>query len=197
MLKKIFLKTLLLIAFLLANNFAKAQIFTPVKWAFSSKKISDTEAELVIKATIDKGWHVYSQFIANDGPVPTSFSFEKNKSFELIGKVSESKPIEEHDVNFDMLLKYFEGTATFKQKIKLLGNKEFTIKGSLEFMSCDNSKCLPPETVEFEIKSEGATTSVKGSSESDVVTTPAEQVTPIIDTSKNTENIVPVEKKKI
>lgn len=191
--KKFRLHILLAAVFCISAISLQAQIFNPVKWSYSSKKISDTEAELTLKATIDNGWHMYSQFIGNDGPVPTSFTFEKNKNFDLIGKVTEGKPIEQHDVNFDMELKFFENLATFKQKIKINSSTAFTIKGSLEYMVCDNSKCLPPETVEFEIKVDGASASSTQASP-DVITTPVPETT--IDTVKKAEQIVPAEKKK-
>jgi thiol:disulfide interchange protein len=198
MLRKLIFKILLLSVFHFLGNQAIAQIFTPVKWTYSSKKISDTEAELIFKATIDKGWHVYSQFIANDGPIPTSFTFEKNNSFELIGKVIEGKPIEEHDVNFDMMLKFFEGTATFKQKIKLKDTKAFSVKGSVEYMCCDNSKCLPPESIEFEIKTEGASPTANENFSSSTSTPPpsVDTATQNSDSLKNAEQVVPTEKKK-
>lgn len=143
--------------FLFLFSSAKAQILTPVKWTYDAKKISDCEAELIITAKIDKGWHLYSQFIADGGPVKTTFTFTKDKkSYEAVGKVKEGKPHEMHDPNFDMDLKYFENSAIFKQKIKISSTKPFVVKGNLEFMVCDDHQCLPPEMLDFEIKVDGA-----------------------------------------
>jgi len=132
-----------------------AQILTPVKWSFSTKQVSAGEVQLILKATIDKTWHLYSQQEYKDGPVPTSFSFEKSKNYELIGKVTEPKAIEEYDPNFDLVLKYFADEATFTQKIRVLTDKDFVVKGFLEFMCCDDKQCLPPNEVEFEFKIKG------------------------------------------
>lgn len=136
----------------LTNN-AFAQILKPVKWSFSVNRMNDCEAELIFKAKIDKGFHVYSQFLdKEDGPVATTFNIDKSNDFALDGKVTEGKPIEEYDPNFEMKLKFFANEATFKQKIKITNLKAFSIKGYLNFMVCDDSKCLPPEDIDFEFK---------------------------------------------
>ena len=146
---------ILLFVFLFSN--VQAQILTPVKWTYSSKKVSDCEAELIINAKVDKGWHLYSQDIADGGPVKTSFDFTKdNKNYELVGKVKESKTKKMQDPNFGMEIKFFEGNATFTQNIKLSSTKSFIIKGKLEFMVCDDHQCLPPEQLDFEINVDGA-----------------------------------------
>jgi thiol:disulfide interchange protein len=158
-LRKLFVITLICIT---ANISLFAQILEPVKWSFSSKRINDTIAELTLKATIDKGWHVYSQFIPDGGPIPTTFTFTKNNDYQLIGKVREPKPLEEIDPNFDnMVLKFFANSVQFKQKVKILSNKPITIKGVLNFMCCDDKQCLPPSDVDFEFKLDGAKTVTK------------------------------------
>lgn len=147
---------------LLVTQTLPAQIFNPVKWSYGVEQGNDMECTLVLTATIEKGWHLYSQFIGNDGPIPTSFQFEKSKNFTLLGGVTEGKPIEEYDKNFEMTLKFFANKAVFKQKIKLLTKKDFVAKGSLEFMVCDDHKCLPPEVIEFAIPVKGTEGEIKG-----------------------------------
>ena len=100
--------TLLLIAFV---AIAKAQIYTPVKWSTSVEKINDTEYYLVAKATIEAGWKLYGQNIPPNGPIPTTFEFEKNADFELVGKTEESTPILKHDKVFNMEISYFHNQA--------------------------------------------------------------------------------------
>ncbi len=132
-----------------------AQILAPVKWSFSTRQINQSEVQLIFKATIDDNWHLYSQDIKPDGPVPTSFNFEKSANYQLVGKVKEPKPIEEFDPNFDMVLKYFAKEAVFTQNVKVLSAKNFKIKGYLEFMCCDDKQCLPPSEVDFEFSIKG------------------------------------------
>ncbi|MGE5383020.1 MAG: cytochrome c biogenesis protein CcdA [Omnitrophica WOR_2 bacterium] len=152
---------LLTSSFLLAFMFvSQAQVFNPVKWSFSSKQISPDEVQLTFRATIDKTWHMYSQDIKSDDPAkmtpnPTLFTFEKNNNFKLIGRVIEPKPIEEYDAQFEMILKYFANEAVFTQKVKVLSDKDFKIKGYVEFMACDDKQCIPPSEVEYEFNIKG------------------------------------------
>ena len=142
-------KILLLIAILAISAGVNAQILEPVKWSFSQNKIGDNEFELVFTASIDRHWHLYSQDIPMTPPA-TTFSFEENSGVELLGKVTEeSKVIEEYDPNFEMVLKYFANEAIFKQKVKVTSKTAAPIKGFLEYMCCDDTKCLPPTEVDF------------------------------------------------
>lgn len=137
------------IALLLLFTFGlNAQIFEPVTWSFSSNKINDKEYELIFTANIDFNWHLYSQDIPM-APPATTFNFNQNNDYELLGDVvEESDVIEEYDPNFEMILKYFAHEAIFKQKIKLTGDGA-RVAGFVEFMSCDDTKCLPPAEVDF------------------------------------------------
>ena len=147
--KKIYL-FLLLATVSLAS--VQSQILDPVKWSTSIKKISDTEYDLVSKASIDKGWHLYSQVVPDNGPLPTLFTFEANNAYKDVGKIKESKGITEKDPVFDMVITSFSNTATFTKRIKLTGNKGTTVKGEVEFMVCDDEKCLPPTYVDLIFK---------------------------------------------
>lgn len=146
---KIFLYLLLSIVSL---STVQSQILDPVKWSTSVKKISETEYDLISKATIDKGWHLYSQVVPEDGPLPTVFTFEENSNFKSIGKVKESKGVTELDPVFDMVITFFSNTATFTKRIQLTGEKGTTIKGEVEFMVCDDTRCLPPNYVDLIFK---------------------------------------------
>lgn len=146
------IKAFTVLLFCFSLNALYAQIYNPVKWETSVKALSGTEAELIITAKIEKGWHLYSQYLPSDqGPVATTFTFEPGP-YKLAGKVAEGKPIKEHDPNFDMEVNYFKDKAVFRQKINIKSNKDFTLKGTVYFMVCDDSKCLPPEEVSLEFK---------------------------------------------
>lgn len=136
-------------ALLLLSIITQAQIFDPVKWSYSVEDIGNGDFELLFKAKIDKGWHVYTTKIPDDGPVPTSFTIKKGKDFKLVGGIMEKGFITELDPQFDMKLSYFENTAVFRQKIKVLTAGKQKISGELEFMACNSERCLPPEIIEF------------------------------------------------
>jgi len=135
--------------------FTISQVLTPVKWSFSVDQPKPGEATLLLIANIDPNWHLYSQDIPPNGPIPTSFRFNKSADYMLVGNVMEPKPIVENDPNFDMVLKYFSDKPVFRQKIKVLSSKDFSITGSLEFMCCDDKQCIPPEEVEFSFNIKG------------------------------------------
>lgn len=124
--------------------FADAQIFDPIKWETSVEKVSDNEYFLVAKASIEGKWHLYSQDIPPRGPRPTTFEFEANENYELVGKPIEEGGEEVDDPIFKMRIKYFSHEAVFKQKIKLLTDYA-KINATVNFMSCNDTQCLPPK----------------------------------------------------
>jgi len=152
MIKKI-LSVILFIGFL--PYLSLSQILTPVKWSFRVEQTKPGEATLLMIADIDRNWHLYSQDIPPKGPQPTTFHFNKGEGYELVGKVIEPKAILENDPNFNMVLKYFSDRAVFRQKIRILSSKDFTITGSLEFMCCDDKQCIPPEELEMSFNVRG------------------------------------------
>ncbi|MCH1547622.1 MAG: hypothetical protein L7S44_03570 [Flavobacteriaceae bacterium] len=145
---KIYTYTLLFFA--LFNFNATAQILDPVSWDFETVKISENEYELVFIAEIDPKWSVYSQFIDGIGPVPTSFTFDLNQGFNLLGDVIEDPKnrVTEQDPVFEIIVSKFYTQAKFIQKVKL-NNANIPISGFLTFMTCDDTRCLPPTDVDF------------------------------------------------
>ncbi len=128
----------------------QGQILEPVKWTTSVEKVSDIEYILIAKSAIDSGWHLYSQNVPEDGPIATQFTFETNSDYELVGKVLEEKGTTVNDPVFGMRIKFFENSAEFKQHIKILNKELLNIKGEVEFMVCDDQRCLPPSYVDLE-----------------------------------------------
>ena len=150
---KKFLKLSLFIVCIVLFENLSAQIMHPVKWDFSVKKVSSCEAELLLHAKIEDKWHLYGQESSGgDGPIPTSFTFTKNSNYELIGKISEKTLIKKFEAVWGAEISYFEHEAFFTQKIKMKSDKPFDVKGSLEFMVCNGTQCLAPETVDFSFK---------------------------------------------
>jgi thiol:disulfide interchange protein DsbD len=145
-----FLRFSLLLAGILSFlNTANAQIFDPVKWNYSTKKISDCEYQLIFKAKIDGNWHMYGQKAYDDGPVSTSFHFTESPDYSLVGKTKEGKLIKKLDSQFGVELEFFEHEAVFTQNIKVKTPKAIEVKGNVEFMVCNDRQCLPPKTLDF------------------------------------------------
>ncbi len=127
----------------------QGQVIEPVKWSFKSNALADGNYDLYFSAKIEDGWYVYSQDIGEGGPVPTTFTFEENGDFEQIGPIREKgNLIEKHDKMFDMMIKKYPKKLTFVATVKPLKTKS-KVSGYLEFMTCDDMRCLPPEEVEF------------------------------------------------
>ena len=142
-------KISVIILLLTACLFSQAQILHPVKWAYGAKKLNSKEAVIFIKATIDDGWHIYSAYQKEGGPVPTSFAFAPG-SFHLTGNIIEPTPKTRFEDAFNMNVSYFENSVIFQQQIKLY-EKKTVVNGSLKFMCCNDHQCLAPETVSFSV----------------------------------------------
>lgn len=148
MIKKVKLIVFLMCCFV--ATVVQGQIQKPVKWSYAAKRVSAKEAMVYFKAVIEPGWHIYSAYQAEGGPVKTGFSFEKASGYRLVGKILEPKPVTKHEEAFDMQVGYFERAVVFQQKVSILAGTA-TVKGSVEFMVCNDKECLPPEEVHFSV----------------------------------------------
>ncbi|WP_303010668.1 cytochrome c biogenesis protein CcdA [uncultured Bacteroides sp.] len=127
----------------------QAQIKEPVKFKTELNTLSDTEAEIVFTAAIDKGWHVYSTDLGDGGPISATFNVDKKAGVELVGKLKPvGKEIATFDKLFEMKVRYFENSAKFVQKVRFAGGA-YELEGYLEFGACNDESCLPPTEVPF------------------------------------------------
>jgi thiol:disulfide interchange protein DsbD len=136
-------------------NASDAQILEPAHWKFKATDEGADIVKITATATIDKGWHIYALEASADpnamGPIPTSLVLKASKDFELSGKPQQGKYITHFDPNFSLDLNYFENSAVFSQKIKTKNAGEFKLEGVIEFMACDEEKCIFPDPVNFEL----------------------------------------------
>lgn len=122
-----------------------------VKWEFSVRQ-TGKQKEIVMKAIMDKGWHIYSQNMQGDGPIPTSIEFTFPKGVKPKGKTKEPQPIKHHDENFGMDVYYFNDHVEFVQPIEGKYKKGDVVKGKVTYMTCNDEMCYPPVDVNFEVK---------------------------------------------
>ncbi|MEC4003611.1 cytochrome c biogenesis protein CcdA [Flavobacterium sp. SUN052] len=142
---------LILLAFF-ALTTVSAQIKKPVKWTAKTEKISDTEFNLVMNATIEEGWHMYSQFTPDDGPLPITLKFKNQKgNFELIGKAKESPYQKQFNKDFAVDEYFFENKATLTQKVKITNPKTAKIDVNIDFQACQNACINDNKDLTFEI----------------------------------------------
>ena len=153
-------KVLLVFQLLLAVVMANAQMLNPVKVTSTLKTNGSAEAEIVFSCKIQPGWHVYSTGLGADGPISASFHVNKMEGAEPVGKLkAKGKEISTFDPLFEMKLRYFEGSATFVQKIKFT-KPTYVIDAYLEYGACSEQNCLPPS--EAIIKKSGTSPAVDG-----------------------------------
>ena len=125
-----------------------AQMVDPVHFTSQLKELANGEAEIIFTGKIDAGWHVYSTNLVG-GPIPATFNKRKMEGVETIGKLkARGNEQQKFDKLFDMEVRYFEGIATFVQKIKFTKEK-YLIDCYLEYGACNDEMCMPPSSVEF------------------------------------------------
>lgn len=131
---------------------AQAQL-NPVNWSFSSKKIDDKTYELHLTATMQDGWHLYSQTQPEDAIIiPTGFKFNPNPLLQLDGKIREVGKMEKfHDKKLDVSANQYSDKVQFVQTVKLKGSAKTNVTGSVTYQTCNDERCLPPKTVKFSI----------------------------------------------
>lgn len=163
-------KLLLWFYFSVTVLWLNAQILEPVKWKYSGELTGKNTATLKFTATIDRGWYLYSQHIPDGGPIKTSFYFHNLEGFEFVdgqlpvteedSSIEEGKKVfrvvfhepqaeQKEDPNFNMVLGLLKESAEFTRDIRITTAGPLEISGYLEFMCCDNEKCLPPTTIDF------------------------------------------------
>ncbi len=145
------MKSVLLGMFLIITIGVSAQ--NPISLTFTSKKVSDNSYEIYMTATIDKGWHLYSQIQPEDAvAMPTTFTIANNPLIEMVGKIKEVGKMQKfHDKELDLSANQYSEKVDFVQTIKLKGKTKTNFSGSVEFQTCDDKKCLPPKTVNFKV----------------------------------------------
>jgi len=144
--------TLLSLLVMMISAVSFAQSSTQVKWTFSSKKIADKTYEVHATATVTGNWHIYSQNVGVDGPIPTAFTFTKNPLLTLDGTPKESgKMIKKNEEVWGGEERYYENKVEFIQIVKTKSAAKTNVAGKVEYMVCNDEKCLPPSETTFSV----------------------------------------------
>lgn len=129
-----------------------AQSKKEVTWEFTSKKLADKTYEVHLTARINGDWHLYAQNVGVEGPVPTTFTFTKNPLLAFDGKVKElGKVIKKKEEVWGGVVHYYENAVDFVQVVKIKGSAKTSLAGTVEFMVCNDEKCLPPSEISFSV----------------------------------------------
>ncbi len=180
------MKTKIILLFLLITLPLSAQILEPVKWDITEQKVDESTLELHFKATIEEGWHLYSNELPDGGPLATEVTYTTLEGVEPSGElISDKKSVEEYVELFSMVLNFFEKEVTFVQRLKIL-SPDYKIEGAIRYMGCNNLTCLTPTTEEFNF------TSLQGevveSVSSPVSVTSSFSWTPVVDELREMES---------
>jgi len=144
------MKHSLVLLALLSSLTLGAQILDPVDWTSSYERVDEQTYDLIFKAEIDEGWYVYSQYIEEGGPIPTTIYFDEGEHFTVSGKAEENSDHRKEgwDDIFDMEVTKYSKSLTIVQRVKVLDSGT-PVSGFLEFMTCDDEQCLPPDQIDF------------------------------------------------
>lgn len=122
---------------------AQAQMLNPVKWTKSIKMTDDKNGVITFTATIDKGWHLYSNDTPEGGPIPLSIKWDKKEGVKLVGGLKPSKaPATIDDEMFGMKVRQWDGSVTLTQKFTTTADR-YKIEGEVNYQACNDSGCLP------------------------------------------------------
>lgn len=122
---------------------------TPVAWSFQAEMVNDTTYNLTFTADIQKGWYLYAQDLEEGGPIPTTIAFDTVDGLQLVGEITEAgTAIEGLDELFQMNVKKFKNEVVFTQQA-VISKATKIVSGYIEFMTCDEEKCLPPTEIPF------------------------------------------------
>jgi len=135
--KNIWTKTILLFLLFFAFTSVNAQMVEPVKWTSKIEKKSGNNAVVIFEGTIEKEWHVYSQFTPDGGPLALEVSFKNQKgNYELVGKAKEGKTRKAFNDVFGVDEIFFEGKARIEQEIKIINPNLKSVDAELDYQVC-------------------------------------------------------------
>ena len=127
---------------------AVAQVSSSVSY----KRVSPTEIDVIFTIKADKGWHVYGTNIGDGGPTPATFNVDAATGVKVKGALKGGPGLKTmEDPIFEMPVSFYEGTATFTQRLELT-DKNYNFAGYLKFGACNDENCLPPTSVDCTVK---------------------------------------------
>lgn len=125
----------------------------PIRWRVNVKMSSASEGEVIIKATIDEGWHLYGTKLPQNGPKPTEINLSASKGVQFVGELTPSVAPETYrDPMFDLDLTCWSKSVTFRRKFKVTDAATAVVAGEVRFMGCNNQNCMPPKVEKFSKK---------------------------------------------
>jgi hypothetical protein len=130
-----------LLALLVSAGNAGVKENEHIRWHFSSLAQSGSEWKLLFAADVDRGWHLYSQFTPEGGPLPTSFEFD-GEGYKLLRRTIEAGDLKKaYDSTFMVNVKWYEGEVIFSQRVKVRSKTK--VSGVIRYSVCSGEVCIP------------------------------------------------------
>lgn len=127
------------------------EVFGQVSFSVKYERVSSNLVDIVFTGKADAGWHIYSTDIADGGPTKAEFGVDKIEGAKLVGGLQTGAGAKSgYDDIFEMQVSYFEGQATFIQRVEIL-EKNYELQGYLRYGACNDENCLPPTSVDCEL----------------------------------------------
>lgn len=146
-------KTVITLFFACITSLVTGQIKDPVSWSYETKKKTADTYDVIITAHVEEPWHIYSQKTGKGGPIPTRVSFKANPLLVITGSPKELGKVEQiYDDIFKTNVAYLSGKVQYVQTVKLKSSVKTNISGTVEYMVCDDTQCLPPAKKSFDLK---------------------------------------------
>lgn len=131
-------------ALLLLHGSTYSQQGRNILWSTRIEKISLHEANLIITARIQPGWHLYSQHLGNGGPQPTQITFADDDRYLLSGFAENGDPYTYFDEIYEMNVTWYSNKVDFVGKLKV-SDPVMKLKGLIEYMVCSEDMCIPDQ----------------------------------------------------
>jgi thiol:disulfide interchange protein DsbD len=189
------MKKIVLLLVIFFTQFTQAQLLDPVKWTQKIEKISDTEYNLVCNGTIDKDWHMYSQYTPDGGALPLEVLYDNAKgNYEPVGKAKESAYKKHFNEVFGVDEYYFETKVKIQQRIKIINLNLTQVVIKLNYQACKESCINQEKTFTFVLPKTASATAIV-EQDSLVPDTEAVAQTPIANTKPEPKEtaVVPTE----
>ena len=153
------IRPLLVLMATVLTAFAMGQVPSKAHWTSRlepSNPKPGQRVEIVLDATIDKTWHIYSLKKVEEANLPTTITVKPNSAIGEIGTPTQSDPIKKQDPNFGKELELYEEKASFRVPVRLSKTATGSVEASVDinYQACNESGCLPPKTDTVPVKIE-------------------------------------------
>lgn len=90
-----------------------------VSWDTEWEELGDAQYKLIFNASIEEGWHIFSQYSPEGGSQPAFFEFIETEAYQRIGPVIEPTPEAYYNDVFEVTEQIFTEKVRFEQVVEV------------------------------------------------------------------------------